>query len=397
MVKKRRKFYLWGALAIAIAAGAFLLASFMPEVTASIRSSEKAVPAEGHSDEAKALQLNADEIRRAGIKVEPIEATQRAETIATFGTVGANRNRFARVTSPVAGRLVSIAVDLGAQVPAGALLATLESPELAEARTTYQQAQTELDLARTNFERAQKLSQDGSIAQKDLLRTRSDYERARAALTAVDAKLTTLGVAAVTPGGSSPAFLAVNAPVAGTVVERTAVLGEYAQAYQALFTVADLSTVWVETNLYDRDLADVAVGALATVTVGAYPDQRFDGKVTYIGNILDKDTRTAVARVEVANVDGRLKPGLFANVEIEKSQRRAALRVPENALVLLQGQMTSFVAHDGGFEPRPVEIGERNGGMIVIKSGLEAGDQVVVAGAYALKARLLKSQIGDAH
>ncbi len=395
MVKTQRKFYLWGVLVVALAMGAALVAYF-PALTASISSSEK--PAvEGHADEAKVVQLSADEIRRAGIKVERIEATERAETIAAFGTVGANRNRFARVTSPVAGRLVNIAVDLGAQVAAGALLATLESPELAETRTAYQQAQTELDLARINLDRSQKLSQDGSIAQKDLLRVRSDYERARAALAAVEAKLATLGVSAAAPAGASPAFLAVNAPLAGTVVERTAVLGEYAQAYQALFTVADLSTVWVETNLYDRDLADVAVGAPAIVTVGAYPGQRFDGKVTYIGNILDKDTRTAVARVEVANPDGRLKPGLFANVEIDKTRRQPALRLPENALVLLQGQMTAFVAHDGGFEPRPVEIGERSGGMVVVRSGLEAGDEVVVAGAYALKARLLKSQIGDTH
>jgi cobalt-zinc-cadmium efflux system membrane fusion protein len=213
----------------------------------------------------------------------------------------------------------------------------------------------------------------------------------------VEAKLTTLGVAAVAPPGTPAAFLAVNAPLSGTVVERTAVLGEYAQAYQALFTVADLSTVWVETNLYDRDLGDIVVGAPAVVTVGAYPDLRFAGKVTYIGNIVDKDTRTAVARVEVANGERRLKPGLFANVEIEKAARAAALRVPENALVLLQGQMTAFVVRGSGFEPRPVEIGERNGGMVVVKSGLEAGEHVVIAGAYALKAKLLKSQIGDAH
>lgn len=141
------------------------------------------------------------------------------------------------------------------------------------------------------------------------------------------------------------------------MVERTAVLGEYAQAYQALFTVADLSTVWVETNLYDRDLADVAVGVTATVTVAAYPGPRFAGKVTYVGNILDKDTR--MARVEVANVDGRLKPGLFASVEIEKTRRETALPIPENVLVLLQGQMTAFVAHGEDFEPRSVEIGER--------------------------------------
>ena len=125
--------------------------------------------------------------------------------------------------------------------------------------------------------------------------------------------------------------------------------------------------------------------------------ERFTGTVTYIGNILDKDTRTAMARVEIANPGNRLKPGLFADVAIDKAARTAALRVPESALVLLQGQMTAFVVRGDGFEPLPVEVGARNGGMVTVKSGLEAGDEVVVEGAYALKARLLKSQIGDAH
>jgi len=394
MFRSRKTLYVTVVLAIAFAGAA--VAYLTTDVTASTTQPDKSAP-DRHQDEGNSVRLSADEIRRAGIKIERLEPAEFADTLAAFGTIGANRNSFARVTSPVAGRLVKIAVDLGAQVLVGEMLATLESPELAEVRTAYQQGKTELNLARINHERAQKLSQDGSIAQKDLLRAHSEYERARAALAAVEAKLAVLGVAAVAPTGSSPALLAVTAPLAGTVVERTAVLGEYAQAYQALFTVADLSTVWAETNLYDRDLADVAVGVPATVTVSAYPGQRFAGKVTYVGNILDKDTRTAVARVEVANVDGRLKPGLFANVEIEKTRRQAALRVPENALVLLQGQMTAFVLHDGAFEPRPVEIGERNSDMVIVKSGLEAGDEVVVAGAYALKARLLKSQIGDAH
>lgn len=394
MFRSRKTLYVTIVLAIAFAGAA--VAYLTTDVTALTAQPDKSAP-DRHKDEGNSVRLSADEIRRAGVKIERLAPAEFADTLAAFGTIGANRNSFARVTSPVAGRLVKIVVDLGAQVSAGETLATLESPELAEVRTAYQQGKTELDLAQINFDRAQKLFVDKSVAQKDLLRVQADYERARSALAAVEAKLATLGVAAAAPAGSSPAFLAVNAPLAGTVVERTAVLGEYAQAYQALFTVADLSTVWVETNLYDRDLADVAVGAPATVTVSAFPNLRFAGKVTYIGNILDKDTRTAVARVEVSNIDGRLKPGLFANVEIEKTRRQAALRVPENALVLLQGQMTAFVAHGDDFEPRPVEIGERNGGMIVIKSGLEADDQVVVAGAYALKARLLKSQIGDAH
>lgn len=394
MFRSRKTLYVTIVLAIAFAGAA--VAYLTTGVTALTTLPDKSA-ADRHQEEGNSVRLSADEMRRAGIKIERLEPVEFAETLAAFGTISANRNRFARVMAPVAGRLVKIAVDLGTQVSAGETLATLESPELGEVRTAYRQGQTELDLARINHERALKLSKDGSIAQKDLLRAHSDYERARAALAAVDAKLAALGVAATAPAGSLPALLAVTAPLGGTVVERTAVLGEYAQAYQALFTVADLSTVWVETNLYDRDLAEVVVGAPATVTVGAYPGQHFVGKVTYIGNILDKDTRTAMARVEVANIDGRLKPGLFANVEIEKTRRQAALRVPENALVLLQGQMTAFVAQGDDFEPRPVEIGERNGGMVVVKSGLEAGDQVVVAGAYALKARLLKSQIGDAH
>lgn len=395
MIRISKKAYLWSGVAVIVAVASILANQVVPALTASIGSPSKAT--EGPGDEEKGLHLDEDEIRRAGIKVERLELADRAETIAAFGTVGVNRNKFARVTSPVAGRLVEIDVDLGAQVQAGAVLAALESPELAEVRTSYQQALTELDLARVNLDRSQKLAQDGSIAQKELLRTRSDYERARAALAAIEARLATLKMPAVAPAGVSPAFLTVNSPFAGTVVERTAVLGEYAQAYQALFSVADLSTVWVETNLYDRDLGDVTVGANANVTLSAYPSQRFSGKVTYIGNILDKDTRTAVARIEVANADGLLKPGLFANVEIDKAQRRPVLRVPDNALVLLQGQMTAFVLQGHGFEPRPVEVGERNGGMVIVKSGLEAGDEVVVSGAYALKAKLLKSQIGDGH
>lgn len=389
-IPKRR--YLWIGLIAAFALGAVLVARFVPGVTASSQAPEKPMVVEQRPE---GIELDANEVRRAGIKVERIELTERAETVLAFGTIAANRNRFARVTSPVAGRLVKIDANLGDAVSTDTLLATLESPELAELRTAYRQNVTELDLAKTDFERAKKLAIDRAIAEKDLLRARSDYERAQAALASVQAKLATLGVAVTVPSGTSQALLDVRAPIPGTVVERTAVLGEYAQAYQALFTVADLSTVWVETNLYDRDQGEVEVGASATVSLSSYAERRFSGKVTYIGHILDKDTHTAVARVEVANPDGRLKPGMFADVAIERLARRAALRVPETALLLLQGQMTAFVKKGESYEPRPVEIGERNGGLVVVKSGLEAGDEVVVAGAYALKARLLKSQIGD--
>ncbi|MBS0537831.1 MAG: efflux RND transporter periplasmic adaptor subunit [Proteobacteria bacterium] len=395
MLRQYQKRYLWLGPAIVIALAAMITVHFT-STGESTENDEQAASAVQH-DKEPTLALDAEERRRAGIKVEKIELTERAETIQAFGTVSANRNKFARVTPPITGRVVKVDVDLGDTVRAGESLATLQSPELAELRTALRQGQAEAALAKSNLERAEKLSTDGSIAQKELLRARSDFERAQATVTAVQAKLVTLEVPIVVPPGSSPALLSVVAPLSGTVVERAAVLGEYAQAYQSMFTVADLSTVWVETNLYDRDFGEVVVGAAATVSVSAYPNQRFSGTVTYIGNILDKDTRTAMARVEIANPGNRLKPGVFADVTIDKAARAVALRVPESALILLQGQMTAFVARGEGFESVPVEIGGRNSGMVTVKSGLEVGDEVVVHGAYALKARLLKSQIGDAH
>ncbi len=131
--------------------------------------------------------------------------------------------------------------------------------------------------------------------------------------------------------------------------------------------------------------------------MSAYPGEVFKGRLTYISSTMDKETRTVKARVEVPNPDGRLKPEMFATVVIGTGGSAKALTVPEDAVLLLQGQPTVFVAERGGFEPRAVEVGERAQGYAVLKSGVAPGEMVVVSGAYALKARLLKSQIGEEH
>ena len=227
MFRSRKKLYATIVLAIAFAA---LAAVYLTTGVTALTNQPDKPAGDRHQDEGPSVRLSPDEIRRADIKIERVQPEQFADTLAAFGTIGANRNSFARVASPVAGRLVKVAVDLGAQASSGETLAILESPELAEIRAAYLQGRTELDLTRAELDRAEKLAVDRSISQKDLLRARADHERARAALTALEGKLATLGVAATAPAGSPAAFLAVAAPFAGTVVERTAVLGEYAQA-----------------------------------------------------------------------------------------------------------------------------------------------------------------------
>jgi cobalt-zinc-cadmium efflux system membrane fusion protein len=341
------------------------------------------------------IALADDEMRRAGLTVERLEWRPHKEIVALFGTVEANRDRLARVLPPIAGRLAQVRANLGELVAPGDVLAVLDSPELGEIRATHHQALTELTLAKAAHERAQRLVGDGSIAQKDVLRAKSDHDKALAGLNMTASKLASLGVPAAAPPGTSPTALAVPAPFAGTIVEKPAVLGEYAQAYQPLFTLADLSSLWIEVTLYDRDIGEVAVGAPATVSIAAYPERRFAGRVNYISSLVDRETRTVKARIELANDDGRLKPGMFANVLIEKAAADRRLRLPETALVLLYGQLTAFVATPSGFEPRPVEMVERANGQVTIASGLEAGEQVVTAGVYALKARLLASQLSS--
>ena len=341
----------------------------------------------------KLLALSDEEVQRAGIKVQKLELQERAEQVTVTATIQANQDRLAHVAPRVPGRLVKVTARLGDRVKPGQALALLDSIELGEARSSHLQAASEAALAQAGFERAQRLQADNIIPEKEFLRARAEHEKARASLRAAADKLRMMGV---DPEKLSGSVFPLTAPFAGTIIEKKAVLGELAATDQSLFTVADLSALWIESDLFEKDLGKVKVGAQAAVTVSAYPNEVFKGRLTYISSVVDKESRTVKARVEVPNPDGRLKPEMFATAAIQTGASVKALLVPEDAVLLLQGQPTVFVAERGGFEPRAVEVGERAQGQAVIKSGVEAGEAVVVGGAYALKARLLKSQIGDA-
>ena len=348
----------------------------------------------GEKDTEKLLNLSNEEAQTAGIKVQKLALQEKAEQLVVTATIQANQDKLAHVGPRVPGRVVKVQASLGDKVKAGQALAELDSIELGEARSNYLQAASEAMVTQAGFERSQRLNADNIIPEKDFLRARAEHQKARAALRAAGDKLRMMGV---NPEKLSGSIFPLVSPFAGTIIEKKAVLGELVQPSESLFTVADLSTLWIESDLFEKDLGKIKVGALATVTVSAYPGEVFKGRLTYISSTMNKETRTVKARVEVPNPDGRLKPEMFASAAINTTGTSAkALIVPEEAVLLLQGQPTVFVAERGGFEPRAVEVGERVQGYAVLKSGVAAGENVVVSGAYALKARLLKSSIGDA-
>lgn len=344
--------------------------------------------------EEKLLTLHAEEVQKAGIKLQKLELQERNEQLIVTATIQANQDKLAHVGPRVPGRVVKVNASLGDRVKSGQPLAELDSIDLGEAHSGYLQAASEAAVTQAGFERAQRLHADNIIPEKDYLRARAEHEKSRASLHAASDKLRMMGV---DPEKLSGSIFHLVAPFAGTIIEKKAVLGELATPDKSLFTVADLSVLWIETDLFEKDLTKVRVGAQASVTASAYPGEIFKGRLTYISSTMNKETRTIKARVEVPNHDGRLKPEMFASAALSTTGTSAkALIVPDEAVLLMQGQATVFVAERGGFEPRAVEVGERAQGYAVLKSGVVAGESVVVSGAYALKARLLKSQIGDA-
>lgn len=346
------------------------------------------------------LKLSAEEIRTAGIKTAGLSEEEVSEQLTVTATIRPNQDRIVHVAPRVPGRVVKVQVNLGDAVRAGQTLAVLDSLEVGEAHSAYLQAKTAQALAEADFDRAETLHGEQIIAQKDHLRAHAEYEKSKAAFAAAADRLRMLGVSQV-PSADSKAVstFPLISPFTGTVIEKHAILGELAQPDKQLFVVADLSRLWIEANLFEKDLSRVQVGAPAIVTVAAYPDEAFQGRLTYIAAVVDKETRTVQARVEVANPDGHLKPEMFATAAIHTSggRREKALLLPEEAVVLMQGQPTVFLEARGGFEPRAVELGDKLRGRVVVKKGLAVGDRVVTEGSYALKARLMKAQLGEGH
>ena len=346
--------------------------------------------------EEKGLKLTPEEQERAGIKIEEAGPKTFADVVNVTATIRPNQDRIAKIAPRVEGRIVSVSANLGDNVRAGQVLSVMDSLAVGEAQSALLRAQSSERVAQADFKRAESLSAEEIIPRKELLRAQGELERASAESRAARDRLRLLGGSAAVGSRAESSFV-LTAPFAGTIIQKKAIIGELGTPSDAIFTVADLSVVWIEANLTDDLLAKVKKGAAATVTVGAYPSERFTGRVAYIANVLDKDSRTIAARIEVANKDGRLKPEMFANASIATGGQLEAISVPDAAILIVQGQASIFVAENGGFEARAVETGEKLAGRTVIKSGLKAKEQVVTAGAYALKASLMKSQIGDSH
>lgn len=353
----------------------------------------------GEHDEAHSVKMDPETQKKSGVLVAAAGKKSLGGVIAATGKVEVNADRIAHVSPRIPGKVVSVGASLGDGIGAGQVLARLDSVELGEALSRYHQTKTRLALAKNNMDRVKTLVEKKIAARKDILQAETEYQTTLTSLHADEERLLLYGLSRgeLAAMDAKRILVPVRSPIAGVVTEKHAIVGELADPSKSLYTVADLSSVWVMVDINERDLAKVRKGQAAAVKVGAFPDARFQGRITHIADLVDEATRTVKARVEVANPGRRLKPEMFATVELAlPASGPAVLAVPEEAVQELEGRKVLFVTEDGTeFEPREIGLGAASGGMVEVTSGLKEGERYAGKGGFILKSELLKGELGE--
>jgi len=290
--------------------------------------------------------------------------------------------RTAKITPPLPGRVVRLDVHFGDTVTKGQPLLALDSPDLVAAQTDYLKAKSALAQAERTLARQRDLRAHGIGSEKELEQAETEEEVAKGELDRASVRLKLLG----SDAGQLGKPLTVRSPVSGRVVDFAVAPGEYHNDQNAvLMTIADLSTVWVTANVQEKDVRRVEQGQEATAVFTAYPGEAFGGKVLFVGDLLDPDTRTIKVRVAFANQGGRLKPGMFATVTFT-SRALPEVVVETKGLVLLGDKSYVFVQKSPWvFERRPVKTGQSQGPYTIVTGGIEAGTDVVMENAVLLQ------------
>lgn len=341
------------------------------------------------------VRLDSTSLRLAEIGLDTVGRQGFGELLAN-GTITYDGNRVSIIAPRAEGRVLAVRADLGQWVRAGTALAVLSSPEVGQTQGELERARVALEVARQNYERERRLYEQAISSQREVIEAEGAYKSAQAESSSAMARLRALGGSR----GEDGTFALVT-PVAGTVVERNVTPGQIAGPETNLFTVADLRHVWINVDVYERDLPRVRKGARAHVTPQALPSEVFHGLVTYAGGVVDSASRTFKVRVDVDNPTLRLRPGMFAQVRIETppvASSAGSVVVPELAVQEVNGKQVVFVpgVEAGQFVARPVTLGSRaGGGMVVVAQGLTPGEQIVVKGAFQLKAEMTKGSFGE--
>ena len=343
------------------------------------------------------VELAADDLKKAQIRTSKVTTSATAAKLRVPGIVKPNEYQQVHVTSLVGGIVKQVPVILGDHVRRGQPLAVIFSSELAEAQTQYLAHLAELEADHKKLERTQTLVRLGAASKQEEEEVAATHAAHEAEVRSSLERLKLLGagdqqIAALKRAGQIDSNFAVPAPINGVVLSRTANLGLVVNTAQELFTVADLSTVWVIASVNERDFASVPVGTTASITAPTYAGRAWKGRVAYIQPQVDANTRTAQARIEVANPGEILRIDMYVDVEFT-SESKVGPVVPEAAVQSIGERQFVFLPvrdNEGSFAMRQVRLGPLSNGFYLVVEGLKPDDIVVTDGSFILKAEAVR-------
>ncbi len=345
------------------------------------------------------------------IEMEIVAPQPIAGSIVATGKILVPEDRMANIGPVHEGRLVRLYAGQGSNVKKGQKLADLESADIDQAEADYLKAladfenarrtsAAEVKFAQATYDRTRMLFEKSITAKKNVESAEHDLELAKAsssssvagakaALTSARRHLLILGlkaseVDALATKSSLGAMFSLTAPIAGIVIERNGTIGATVGSDANVFKIIDISRVWIDANVFEKDLERVRLGQEVKVKVPAFPGSSFSGRVILVSSVVDPETRSVKVRTEVPNPDNRLKPDMFANVEIITDLHSTAISIPQSAVLKDGEKQVVFVADGNGYKKREVTAGIASNDRVEIIEGLTAGDKVVVKGNYLL-------------
>ncbi len=330
------------------------------------------------------VQLAPDSPKKAYIKTTLLNLTRHPLLEPLTGKVTYNESSTSRISSPVAGRVITNPIALGSQVQTGSTLLELDSPDVAAAEADYAKAQADLILAKKAFTRQQELYEGKAVSQKELERSQDDFNAARSEVQRAQDRLKNLHISAQQNDGR----FALKSPIAGTVVERNVNPGIEVRPDRdtPLYVISDTKKLTLMMAIFEVNLSKIRLGQKLSISVPAYPDKTFPATVQYIGQVLDEKTRSIQVRCDLPNNDGLLLPGMYATITVESEPSDQAIVIPLTAVFTEGDADFVFIAIDENhYQQRPVEIGLRLKDRAVISKGLNVNEKLVSEGALTLR------------
>jgi len=349
---------------------------------------------EDHADTEGVVHIESAMLRDLRVTVRPAESRTAGETVTVLGELGVNEDAYAEVGTTIPARVARVLAAPGDRVEPGRPLVELESPDVGRARAEIADSRARAELAQQTADRRHDLATERIASQRDVETAEAELASANAASRAARDVLVSLGASR----GSGGRFI-LSSPIAGTVIDRTALLGRLVDSGEPLFVVGDLSRLWLTVHVFERDALRIRTNGTARVDFPALPNRTFTGRVTHIASRVDPASRTLAVRIEIDNAGGELRPGMSASALVPIGDSTdTVVAVPIEAVQRLAEGWCVFLPRGtaGEFEIRTVGRGRDLGVDVEILSGLRAGEPVVVDGAFLLKAEAEKSRGGGA-